>query len=320
VTYEARFRPPQPATPAPGEFTVHRSAVRDGLSLAYVREGVGGHPLLLLHGYPETKRIWWRNIAPLAAAGFEVIAPDLRGYGDSDLSPDDVYDLAVYSRDVHALVHDVLGHRRCAVAGGDIGGVVGVDLVHRFDDFVERLCFFNTVPPAALEQYAAAGMDYGSLSALSDGPTGDYRELQGARPDELAAMLPTPDARRQWVAGMYQSRLWASPGTFGRADVDFMTEPFADEDRLRAGWSAYQLGHGRPMTEPPLLAGTVDVPTLLLYGTDDHVVGEDFVWFSERAFTDRIGPLLIPGAGHFLQWERADIFNPLLVSVFGDLR
>ena len=47
---------------------------------------------------------------------------------------------------------------------------------------------------------------------------------------------------------------------------------------------------------------------------------EDFVWFSERAFTDRIGPLLIPGAGHFLQWERADIFNPLLVSVFGDLR
>ena len=56
-----------------------------------------------------------------------------------------------------------------------------------------------------------------------------------------------------------------------------MTEPFADEARLRAGWAAYQLGHGRPMTEPPLLAGTVDVPTLLLYGTDDHVVGDDFV-------------------------------------------
>jgi pimeloyl-ACP methyl ester carboxylesterase len=178
VTYDARFRPPQPATPAPGEFTIHRSVVRDGLALAYVREGTGGYPLVLLHGYPETKRIWWRNIAPLAAAGFEVIVPDLRGYGDSDLSSDDVYDLAVYSRDVHALVHDVLGHERCAVAGGDIGGVVAVDLVHRFDGLVERLCFFNTVPPAALEQYAAAGMDYGSLSALQDGPTGDYRDLK----------------------------------------------------------------------------------------------------------------------------------------------
>jgi len=130
-------------------------------------------------------------------------------------------------------------------------------------------------------------------------------------------MLPDDAARRQWIASMYTSRLWASPGTFARADVDFMTEPFADEARLRAGWSAYQLGHGRPMSEPPLLAGTVDVPTLVLYGTDDHVVGDDFVPFCERAFTNRIGPLLIPGAGHFLQWERADIFNPLLISVFG---
>ena len=109
MAYDPRFRPPQPETPAPDAFTIHRSVVRDELALAYVREGVGGVPLLLLHGYPETKRIWWRNVAPLAAAGFEVIVPDLRGYGDSDLSPDDVYDLVVYSRDVHALVHDVLG-------------------------------------------------------------------------------------------------------------------------------------------------------------------------------------------------------------------
>ena len=57
--------------------------------------------MLLLHGYPETKRIWWRNIAALAEAGYEVIAPDLRGYGDSDLSAQDVYDIA----------YDVLNHR-----------------------------------------------------------------------------------------------------------------------------------------------------------------------------------------------------------------
>lgn len=45
---------------------------------AFIHEGVGGYPLLLLHGYPETKRIWWRNISALAEAGYEVIAPDLR--------------------------------------------------------------------------------------------------------------------------------------------------------------------------------------------------------------------------------------------------
>src|SRR6478609_11678758 len=100
-------------SPDPNAFAVHRSEVRNGVTIAYVREGAGGTPLLLLHGYPETKRIYWRNIAPLAAAGFEVIVPDLRGYGDSDLSANDEYDLALYSRDVHALVHDVLGHERC---------------------------------------------------------------------------------------------------------------------------------------------------------------------------------------------------------------
>jgi pimeloyl-ACP methyl ester carboxylesterase len=63
--------------------------------------------------------------------------------------------------------------------------------------------------------------------------------------------------------------------------------------------------------------GPVQVPTLLLYGPDDHVVGDDFVHACEVAFADRIGPLLVPGAGHFLQWERADILNALLIATFG---
>ena len=61
----------------PDAFEIHRARVRERVDLAFVREGIGGFPLLLVHGYPETKRIWWRNIAPLAEAGFEVIVPDL---------------------------------------------------------------------------------------------------------------------------------------------------------------------------------------------------------------------------------------------------
>ena len=55
--YDVRLRPAQPATPAADAFTIHRSDIGNGLELAYVREGVGGYPLLLIHGYPETKRI-----------------------------------------------------------------------------------------------------------------------------------------------------------------------------------------------------------------------------------------------------------------------
>jgi alpha-beta hydrolase superfamily lysophospholipase len=65
----------------PARYTVHRSTAR-GFGQAYVREGLGGTPLLCVHGWPETKRIFWRVIEPLVAAGFEVIVPDLRGFGD----------------------------------------------------------------------------------------------------------------------------------------------------------------------------------------------------------------------------------------------
>jgi len=323
--YDLRLRPAQPATPAPDAFTIHRNEVppsegRDGLSIAFVREGVGGYPLLLLHGWPETKRIWWRNIGALAAAGYEVIVPDLRGFGDSDLSAADVYDLAAWSRDTYLLVHDVLGHETCGVVAGDLGGAVAVDMLHRYPGFVDKLVYFNTVPPFVFEDFMAAGIDVGSIRSIGDGPTSDYRYLQGATPDELAADLDTEAKRRRWVGGMYGHRLWASPGTFTAADVDFMTAPFSTAERMRASWACYQLQHGRPMSEPPILDRKVDVPTLILYGMDDQAIGPDFLHTCEVAFTDRAGPVVVPGAGHFLQWERADVVNPLVSAFFGDLR
>lgn len=315
--YDPRHRPPQPPTPPVDRFTIHHADVAEGVSLAYVREGLGGAPLLLIHGYPETKRIWWRNIEPLAAAGFDVIVPDLRGMGDSAIPPDDRHDLVTYSRDLYSLVHDGLGHPSCLIAAGDVGGVVATDLIHRFPGFVDGLCVFNTVPPMGVDYSGISSQHPSSVAGAAD-PTADYRWMQGAFPDELAGMLTSPQARRQWVAAMYTNRLWGSPYTFSQADVDFMTEPFADEARLRAGWASYQLAYGRAMPELPLM-DAVDVRTLVLYGPDDHALGEDFVPKCERAFRNRIGPLVIPGAGHFLQWERADIFNALLAAVFGDV-
>src|SRR3954452_1449185 len=145
-------------SPDPGAFRVERAEVRDGVQLGWVRAGEGGFPLLLVHGWPETMRIWWRNIGPLADAGFEVIVPDLRGFGESGLAPDGHYDMAASARDLHALVHDVLGHGRCAAAGGDYGGVVIQDLGLRFEGFVVRQCLFNTILPLLREEYAEAGL------------------------------------------------------------------------------------------------------------------------------------------------------------------
>ncbi|NQZ95247.1 MAG: alpha/beta hydrolase [Myxococcales bacterium] len=290
------------------------------MNLAYVREGVGGYPLVLVHGYPETKRIWWRNIEPLVEAGFEVIVPDLRGYGDSDISENDEYDLVLYSRDIHALVHDVLGHERCGLVGGDVGGVVIVDLANRFPGFVDRMIFFNTIPPMVPEEadwYAAHGM---SMVSLEHGPTGDYRIRQGRDWKELLEELDTPARRRRYVRDFYEHRLLASQYSFEEEDYDFMVEPFEDARRLYAGWAPYQLEWGRPMSEAPLLAQKVETPTLILYGPDDQVVPKDFPKRCEIAFSNRTGPLVIPECGHFLQWERADVFNEVAKFYFSDLK
>jgi pimeloyl-ACP methyl ester carboxylesterase len=307
------------ASPNADAFTVERAEVRDGVELAYVREGAGGYPLLLVHGWPETKRIWWRNIGPLAEAGFEVIAPDLRGFGDSGLAPDGFYDLAANARDMRVLVGDVLGHERCAAAGGDLGGGVIQDLGLRFDGFVERQVLFNSVLPLLGEAYEAAGVPTTPPREMR--VAADYFIRQGREADALAAELATPAQRRRYVAEFYGHRFWAAPGTFTREDVDFMTEPFADAERLRAGWGNYESALGtRPLSEPPRFFEPSDVPTLALYGPDDHVIWRQFPQMCEVAFNELIGPFVVQRAGHFLQWERAGLLNRTIEYFLRDLQ
>jgi pimeloyl-ACP methyl ester carboxylesterase len=296
---------------------VQRARVR-GVELAFIREGVGGFPLLLLHGWPETKRIWWRNVEPLATAGFEVIVPDLRGFGDSALAPDGAYDVVAHARDVQALVSDVLGHERCVAGGGDLGGVVCQDLSLRFEDFVVRQVLFNTIAPVLPKEYEKAGIP-------KEGPretwaASDYFVRQGTDADGLAEELDTPDRRRRYVAQMYGPRFWAAPGAFGTDDVQFHVEPFGDAAKFRASLSIYEYALGtRRFEERPRLGERSSVPTLILYGPEDHVIPRTFPRQMEVAFTERIGPFLVEGAGHFPQWERAHEFNQVVRYICLDL-
>ena len=307
-----------PLAPEPSAFGTVRTRLPSGRELAYVREGAGGFPLLLVHGWPETKRLWWKVIAPLAAAGFEVIAPDLRGFGESDADLEGFHDLAAHARDLHALVHDVLGHERCAAAGGDLGGGIIQDLGLRFDGFVVRQVLFNCVMPILTEAYAAAGLASEPHPVVRQ--AADYFVRQGREADELAAELTTGEQRRRYVAQFYGSRLWGTPGGFTRADVDFMTEPFASAAHLRASFGNYESAVGsRPLSEKPCWFEVSDVPTLALYGPDDHVMYPDWPERCEVAFTDLTGPFVVRRAGHFLPWERPEVFTGAVVSYLRDL-
>lgn len=299
----------------PERFAVHRQRLSTGVDMAFVREGIGGAPLVLLHGWPETKRIWWRNIEPLVQAGYEVIVPDLRGFGDSSAAPDGFYDVAAFGADVVELVRTVLGHRSCTMAGGDLGGVVMYDLGLRHPGLVSRQCFFNSVPPALpSELFQAAGV--GPL--VVNPATSDYFVRQGLDGDGLAGELTSDAARRRYVEGFYTHRLWAAPGSFTPESAAFHAAPFSDAGRLRTSFGCYESALGTiPSSDRPRFREVNPVPTLVLVGPEDHVIPADFADRCAVAFPDAVGPLLVPRSGHFLQWERSELFNRSVAAFLG---
>jgi pimeloyl-ACP methyl ester carboxylesterase len=299
------------------DFTLHRAKIR-GVEIAYLREGAGGFPLVLLHGWPETKRIWWRNVRPLAEAGFEVIVPDMRGFGDSGLAEDGFYDIVAESRDLEALVRGELGHERIVTCGGDLGGVVLQDLALRFPGLVVRQVMFNTVLPLLGDAYAEAGIEV-ELSTVTR-MAADYFQRQANDADALAAELTTPEMRRRYVAQMYGPRFWAAPGAFTPEEIEFHVEPFGDANRFRASIANYEAAAvKRELSELPRFMEPNPTPTLVLYGPEDHVIPRTFPRAAEVAFPDRMGPFVVPGAGHFLQWERAELLNDALRHFCPDL-
>jgi pimeloyl-ACP methyl ester carboxylesterase len=306
---------PRPELP---ELPVRRAQVRDGLVLGYWREGEGGLPLLLVHGFPETKRIWARNIGPLAEAGFDVIAPDLRGVGDSDPAGDGHYDPAAYARDLYALVHDALALPHCGVVAGDVGAAAAMDLSLRFEGFVLRQCLFNTVAPALDDLYREAGIE--PDLPIEERPEFDYFVRQGRDGPGWIDELDSESRRRAYVGAMYGHRLWSPSGSFTPAEVDYHTEPFARAAGLRAAAAVYELAFGRrALSEPPRLAETSPVPTLILHGPEDPLVSERFPRRMAVAFPDHAGPFSVRGAGHFLQWDRPDVLNSSVIAFFRDL-
>ena len=319
--------PPPPSTPDldPHRFPVHTASPR-GFRQAFVHEGSGGVPLLCVHGWPETKRIFWKVIEPLAAAGFEVIVPDLRGFGDSDVGPDGFHDVASHALDLHALVHDQLGHERVVVLGGDLGGPVIQDLALRHPEWVDRMVLFNS--PLPFDKERMTGMRTRPAREASD-----YFVRQGTDADALAGELRTPDERRRYIATFYTSRFWAHPGAFadpptasgrtrfsGSATVDFHTEPFGDAAKLRASFGAYESSfHEAARVETPRLGRNERTRTLILFGPSDHVIYPDFDLMAAVVLPNHVGPFLLRDCGHFVPWEAPQALVSATVAFCGDL-
>jgi len=127
------------------DIPAHHQRTVNGFRMHYVTAG-SGFPLVLLHGWPQS---WyeWRKIMPALAERYTIIAPDLRGLGDSE-KPMGGYDKRSLATDVRELLRE-LGHDEVGVIGHDWGGAVAFYLAYDNRELVRRLCILDMIPGLA---------------------------------------------------------------------------------------------------------------------------------------------------------------------------
>jgi pimeloyl-ACP methyl ester carboxylesterase len=274
----------------------HRQVDLGGLGV-HVAEAGTGEPLVLVHGWPQH---WfqWRRLIPELAARYRVICPDLRGFGWSD-APPGRYEKKTLARDLLRLL-DVLGLERLRLVGHDWGGFVGflacLEAPERFD----RLAALSIVSPW-------------------------FRPSLAALPAGLAYQLPivAPIVGKRVTALPAFTRLIlqrGSHGAFNEDEVATYADQFRDPERARASVALYRsfqlLELGR-MAMGRYVEGRLTVPTLVIYGEDDLVIGERAFARAEK-HADSLRVERIPGAAHFIPEEAPEAvlahLRPFLAS------
>lgn len=142
-------------------------------------------------------------------------------------------------------------------------------------------------------------------------------------------MITNSSKRRSYVESFFTGHVWregdrvvplAGPGNFSDADAEFQAEGYGDADVLRSSLGMYEAFAGaKPLSEAPLLDRPLEVETMILYGMQDEIVGDYWPRALALACRRPIGPFLIQGSGHFVQWEAADILNGAIQCFCRDL-
>lgn len=283
-----------PDVTAPSVPVTHRDAVVNGVRLHYVEAGSG--PLVvLLHGFPEFWYSWRYQIPALAAAGYRVVAPDMRGYNTSE-KPAGVRAYAIESLtdDVAALI-DHLQEQRAVVVGHDWGGGVAWSVPMRHPAIVDKLIVLNAPHPAAF-----------------------LREVR--TPAQLA---------RSWYMVFFQlpwlPEAVMRAGGYAILERTLRTDPvrrnaFSDEDirrykaaarrpgALTAGINYYRAAFRRDpresLREPP----AITCPTLLIWGEQDRYLGIRLTEGLER-WVPGIQVERIREASHWVQIDAPERVN-----------
>jgi pimeloyl-ACP methyl ester carboxylesterase len=270
--------------------------------LHYVEAGEG--PLVvLLHGFPEFWFGWRHQIPALVAAGFRVVAPDLRGYGASS-KPAGVraYDTDRLAADVRDLIAE-RGGGPALVAGHDWGAVVAWVLAMNHPEAVERLAILNVPHPRKM------------LEGLRT-----FRQLARSWYIFFFQLPRIPElllsaGRFRGLAGALERG--ANPGSFTPQELERYREAWAPPGTLTAMLNYYRAALRQSPRAAAERIRPVTAPTLVIWGERDVALGAELAepHRADVPGLERVERL--PEASHFVQHDAPERVNELLVEFFG---
>jgi pimeloyl-ACP methyl ester carboxylesterase len=273
---------------------VTRTVELAGESFPVVDVG-NGPPVLLLHGFPDSRFLWRHQVPVLAEAGYRVIAPDLRGFGDAP-RPTDIraYRRPFLVADVLGLL-DQLGLDRVHLVGHDWGASLSWRIAGSYPDRVERL--------VALSVGAPANPGWETIAQREKSWYFDFF----CKPDIAEATLAAND----WAL----FREW----TRGQGDLERYLRDLARPGALTAGLNWYRAAFIplAPGEAPlPALPGWTKVkcPTLGVWGDGDPFLLEPQIAESAAAVDAPWQYERMSGAGHWLMLDQPDTLNQLLLE------
>jgi pimeloyl-ACP methyl ester carboxylesterase len=260
---------------------VTRDAEVDGVKLHYMTAGHGA-PLILLHGYAETSRMW-KPIIPLLAERFTVIAPDLPGIGDSAI-PEDGLDMKTAAIRIHTLARS-LGVQKAEVVGHDIGLMVAYAYAAQFPAEVEKLVVMDAFLPGV-----------GEWETIYNNPGFWHFRFNG----------PTPEALVQGRERIYFEHFWHDfaadkTNSIPEADRKAYTAAYSRLGRMRAGW-AYFVSFQQAAKDFAQLSQTkLTMPVLVIGG--EKALG-DALAKQMKLVASNVTVVVLKDTGHWVLEER----------------
>lgn len=299
------------ATTRESPHIAHRYADLGDVRLHYVEAGSG--PLVvLLHGFPEFWYSWRLQLPALAAAGFHVVAPDMRGFNWSDKPPGvQTYRVEVLARDVERLIR-ACGATRAAVVGHDWGAIVAWWCAMLYSERLARLAILNVPHPAYT-------VEPGLMRAAGVPP---WRQLLRSWYVFFFQLPWLPEAMlRAGGFAALRHTLRRDPvrsDAFTEEDIDRYVEALAQPGALTATVNYYRaLVRRNPLGLRARLR-RIEAPVLVIWGERDRYL-EAGLATPPRRWVPNARVERLPNASHWVQLDRPERVNALLLEFLSPL-